>query len=261
VNGEISSHRNIMKVFVLLAVVGASCAAPQFSGIKSFFKSLSGDDSPGEVNGDYEQVPYKTINKTVLDDISYEIREYPAVKWVCTDLTYKREDNTAAEEEDDDNELSIIKRMQQMMNSAGWKKRPSSSMFMKLFRYISGVNEERQEVEMTVPVLNKMTPMEDDQMNMDMCFYLDSAAQDSPPTPEEDGVRIFTSEPLTVAVYEFGGYAMRDAVWAKNAAMFAEKLGDRMNSVDQDMYYTASYDSPMKFWNRRNEVMFQLKTL
>jgi len=79
-----------------------------------------------------------------------------------------------------------------MMNSAGWKKRPSSGMFMKLFRYISGVNEERQEVEMTVPVLNKMTPMEDDQMNMDMCFYLDSAAQDSPPTPEEDGVRIFT---------------------------------------------------------------------
>ena len=34
-----------------------------------------------------------------------------------------------------------------------------------------------------------------------------------------------------------------------------------MNSVDQDLYYTASYDSPMKFWNRRNEVMFKLKTL
>ena len=45
------------------------------------------------------------------------------------------EDNTAAEEEEDDNELSIIKRMQEMMNSAGWKKRPSSGMFMKLFRY------------------------------------------------------------------------------------------------------------------------------
>ena len=27
-------------------------------------------------------------------------------------------------------------------------------------RYISGVNIERKEVEMTVPVLNKMTPME-----------------------------------------------------------------------------------------------------
>ena len=40
------------------------------------------------------------------------------------------------------------------------------------------------------------------------------------------------SKPLTVAVYEFGGYAMRDAVWAKNAAMFAEKLGkSRANLV------------------------------
>ena len=26
--------------------------------------------------------------------------------------------------------------------------------------------------------------------------------------------------------------------------------------VDTDLFYTASYDSPMKFWNRRNEVMF-----
>ena len=26
--------------------------------------------------------------------------------------------------------------------------------------------------------------------------------------------------------------------------------------VDMDLFYTASYDSPMKFWNRRNEVMF-----
>ena len=26
--------------------------------------------------------------------------------------------------------------------------------------------------------------------------------------------------------------------------------------VDTDLFFTASYDSPMKFWNRRNEVMF-----
>jgi len=249
-----------MKVFVLLAVVGAAYAspAPQFSGIKKFFKNLAGDDKAGEVNGDYEQVPYKTINKTVLDDISYEIREYPAVKWVCTEMTYKEK----AEEVEDlsnEDEWSIIKSMQKMMSGAGWKKRPSSMMFMKLFRYISGVNEERQEVAMTVPVLNKMVPMENDEMNMEMCFYLDSAAQDSPPTPEEEDVKIVISKPLTVAVYEFGGYAMSDSVWELNAAAFAEKLGDRMNSVEQEYFYTASYDSPMKFWNRRNEVMFQLK--
>ena len=36
-------------------------------------------------------------------------------------------------------------------------------------------------------------------------------------------------------------------------------LGDRANSVVTDSFYTAGYDSPMKFWNRRNEVMFELK--
>ena len=58
-----------------------------------------------------------------------------------------------------------------------------------------------------------------------MCFYLDSAAQDSPPTPEEDTVEIEVNEPLTVAVYEFGGYAMKDSVWEKRAAEFKNKLG------------------------------------
>ena len=31
-------------------------------------------------------------------------------------------------------ELGILKALQKMMSGAGWKKRPSSKMFMKLFR-------------------------------------------------------------------------------------------------------------------------------
>ena len=33
-----------------------------------------------------------------------------------------------------EDEWSIIKSMQKMMSGAGWKKKPSSMMFMKLFR-------------------------------------------------------------------------------------------------------------------------------
>ena len=33
------------------------------------FRSLSGNEKAGEVNGEYEVVPYKTINKTVT--VSY----------------------------------------------------------------------------------------------------------------------------------------------------------------------------------------------
>ena len=39
-------------------------------------------------------------------------------------------------------------------------KKPSNKMFMKLFRYISGVNQERQKIEMTTPVLMEKTPHE-----------------------------------------------------------------------------------------------------
>ena len=35
----------------------------QFEGLKNIFSALSGDDEPGEVNGDYEQVPYTTLKK------------------------------------------------------------------------------------------------------------------------------------------------------------------------------------------------------
>ena len=43
--------------------VASVAPAPQFSGLKSLVKSLTGDDKPGEVNGDYEQVPYEVLGK------------------------------------------------------------------------------------------------------------------------------------------------------------------------------------------------------
>merc|ERR1712211_74855 len=249
-----------MKVLIVLTVaisVACSSPAPQISVIKDLFRSLSGSDKSGEDNGDYETVPYKTLNKTILDDLSYEIREYPSVNWACTELTYKQEDNDYVKEDENTSEWSVFLQMQ-MMNSLSWKKSPSSKMFMKLFRYISGVNVERQEIEMTTPVLSTLTPTEDGMMKNKMCFYLDSSAQDNPPTPETSDVFIERNKPLIVAVYEFGGYAMTDDVWEAEAAIFAQRLGDRVNSVDTNSFYTAGYDSPMKFWNRKNEVMFKV---
>jgi len=249
-----------MKVFLLVALVGAVSAAPQvLDSVTDFFKSFGGEnEKAGEVNGDYEQVPYKTISKEKIEGLSYEIREYPSVKWACTELTYEMKDNGEEDNSVGGGGWEMVRSMMKMMSSSGWKKRPSSTMFMKLFRYISGVNEERQEIAMTVPVLTEKTPNKN-MMTSNMCFYLDSAAQANPPTPEEETVIIEDNKPFTVAVYEFGGYAMKDTVWMGEAKMFAKKLGDRVNSMDTDSFYTASYDSPMKFWNRRNEIMFPIK--
>lgn len=240
-----------MKSAIIVLFLGSALAAPQFEQFKDLLKGLAGDDEPGEVNGDYEQVPYTTIQK--FDD--YEERVYPSVKWACTEMTYERseEDN---EEEETGSEWNVIKMMQEMMNKKSWKTRPSSKMFMKLFRYISGVNEQTEEIEMTVPVLTQMTLQEDNMINKQMCFYLNKKHQENPPTPVDEDVKIEQNEEMTVFVHTFGGYAMRDNVWIKEAQIFAEKLSQKADSIDFSKFYTAGYDSPMKFWNRRNEVMF-----
>merc|ERR1712142_824327 len=217
-----------MKVSAVLALVGvvAASPAPQLAGLKGLLESLSGDDSPGEVNGDYQQVPYETIQK--LD--GFEERRYPSVKWACTEATYDVED--AAEEKGNDSEEWSLVKMMQMMT-----------------------NKERQEIEMTVPVLSYMTPMEG-KMKKQMCFYLTKEAQKNPPQPEDPDVKIEQNKEMVVFVKQFGGYAMKDSVWAKEANKFAEELADRADEVEFSPYLTDGYDSPMKFWNRRNEVMF-----
>jgi len=238
---------------VLLVAVASANPAPQLGNIfSSFTDALSGDDEPGEVDGDYKAVPYTTIKKFK----NYEEREYPSVKWVCTELTYTPE----VEDAEEGDSFNVIKMMQKMMSKKNWKNKPSSKMFMKLFRYISGVNKERKEIPMTVPVLSKKTNHKDGQITNDMCFYIDPENQKNPPQPEDSEVRIVQNKKMRVFVHQFGGYAMQDSVWEREAEIFANKLADN-NEVDFSSYYTAGYDSPMKFWNRRNEVMFLKKVI
>merc|ERR1719400_2977760 len=130
-----------MKASIFFLVLASASAAPQFEGLKNIFSALSGDDEPGEVNGDYEQVPYTTLKK--FD--GYEMRQYPSVKWVCTDVTYKMEKEDSLSR--DTNDFNLIKMVQEMMSGKGWKNKPENKMFMKLFRYISGVNKEQEEEE------------------------------------------------------------------------------------------------------------------
>jgi len=244
-----------MKSFLTILFLGAATAAPQFSQFKDLLKGLTGEDEPGEVNGDYEQVPYTVIQK--FDD--YEERVYPSVNWACTEMTYENNDEDDGEEESD-SEWNVIKMMQKMMSKKSWKKRPSSKMFMKLFRYISGVNEQSEEIEMTVPVLTRMKLLENNMINKQMCFYLNKKHQENPPTPVDEDVKIEKNEEMTVYVHTFGGYAMQDSVWIKEAQAFAKTLKKNVDSIDFSDFYTAGYDSPMKFWNRRNEVMFLVNT-
>ena len=73
-----------MKASIFFIVLASASAAPQFEGLKNIFSALSGDDEPGEVNGDYEQVPYTTLKQF---DVGFP--------WICVFLERKMTMNVA----------------------------------------------------------------------------------------------------------------------------------------------------------------------
>jgi len=214
--------------------------------------SPAGNFKPQKVDLDVEQVPY-----TVLQEFDgYEKRVYPSVNWACTEMTYDRS------KEEDGQEIAgsdqnVIKMVQDMMRQKKWKNKPSSKMFMKLFRYISGVNDQTKEIKMTAPVLSKLKLLENNIINMQMCFYLEKKHQDNPPNPADKDITVGKKKEMTVLVHTFGGYAMMDRTWIREAEKFKTKLKKTSNSINFSEFYTAGYDSPWKFWNRTNEVMFE----
>merc|ERR1711910_7109 len=240
-----------MRVLALSLLVVCVSSDPQWDGLKSLVKNLSGDDKPGEVNGDYEQVPYEVLAKLN----GYEERKYPSGMYACTEMTYDTPDDEEGEE------WSLGKVMKWMTNKKSWKEKLQSKMFMKLFRYIAGVNKESQEIEMTVPVWSKMVVSEKDKrITKGMGFYITKEFQSNPPEPVDPDVKLLKSKERVVFVKQFGGYAMQDSVWMKEAEKFKKELSERSDEVELSYFWTAVYDSPMKFWNRRNEVAFEKKT-
>ena len=74
-------------------------------------------------------------------------------------------------------------------------------MFMKLFKYIIGVNSEATEIDMTTPVTTKRTKMADNKENHQMCFWTGSEWADKElPEPIKEDVYFETREAMQVFV-------------------------------------------------------------
>jgi len=196
----------------------------------------------GDDNG-YEEPPYTTVYKTK----GYSERVYDGVAWVCANQTEEVD-------MDNDNNNWGMKMMWEVLEMMGWSDGGSNKMFMKLFNYITGNNNEKENIQMTIPV---RVLMEKDFLNKQMCFYIPKTHQKNPPRPVDDSVYIENTPDMTVFVHTFGGYYVRDQAWAKEAAIFADKLKD-LPGVDFSHFYALNYDEPTKIWGRRNEVMFRV---
>jgi len=210
----------------------------------SWFSS-SADDSEGAVpeteRGGYECAPY-----TILETRpQYQVRNYPARRW-ATVVHEKHESQV-------NNDMS-------MSND-----QPQNRSFRKLFSYITGANETGAKISMTVPVSTKVTAehMEDKViMKEEMGFYVPSEFQESAPPPKADqDVKIILRPEMIAYVREFSGYA-KDKDWQEQKEQLRKDLEGRddFGDINFDMYYRQGFDSPFKFWGRKNEVFFVKKS-
>merc|ERR1712117_169935 len=202
----------------------------------------------------------------------YEKRHYPEAVMACTyDLVDQAGDSLAGLE--GTNPYTI-------MSSRRFQKTPQSIMFRRLFKYISGVNQEGKEIEMTRPVstLHKVV-REDSLGNLEMllmCFYLPSEYQPehshphketkpnqqarhasiSAPAPMDDSrVEIITRPEIDVYVRTFDGFALTADSWEHQRQILLDDLIGK--KVKHDEFFCSMYNSPMEMTNRRNEIWVQ----
>ena len=122
--------------------------------------------------------------------------------------------------------------------------------FGKLFRYISGSNESEEKIAMTAPVY-----MNEDKSEMAFVMPLD-VHQRGAPKPMGKNVSLRITEPRYVAAIRYGGYtnASKEATHTKRLMKALED-----NSIEaKGAVEFLGYDSPYKFYNRRNEVMVEI---
>jgi len=203
---------------------------------------------------DYETVPYEVLESKQ----DYELRQYPATKWVCNnlkDVVPSADAMNGWQEKYDNNPLAA-------MSSRDWKKQASSKQFMKLFKFISGVNTMGEEIKMTTPVPVKHTPTGNDKEDMKMCFWLGSVWENKE-APQPIGKDAATTEikqgkGMKVYVHKYGGFAMshNDYIAHKDKLVAALNKDGVKYKTDGE-YFHIGYNSPFEMENRRNEIWIE----
>ena len=123
----------------------------------------------------------------------------------------------------------------------------------KLFNYISGNNEEKKEIKMTVPVTQEVK-----NGNMTMQFYLPSKFnKTNTPKPSNSEIKVLTIEGGYYAVIKYSGRSS-DQNFLKNKDILEKQLKqDNITILSPPI--RASYNSPFTLpMLKRNEVMYRI---
>lgn len=129
-----------------------------------------------------------------------------------------------------------------------------TTMFFKLFHYISGNNSAHSKIDMTTPVVTEVIHGQgpDCESNFTMHFLIPYALQANPPQPTEKDVFIRHVPEMTVFVKQYGGFDT-DQTKLKNLQGLIDDLNAASKSYRDDLFYTAGYDGPYAL-KRHNEI-------
>ncbi|XP_074872357.1 heme-binding protein 2-like isoform X2 [Carettochelys insculpta] len=125
--------------------------------------------------------------------------------------------------------------------------------FWRLFRYIQGRNQLGVKIPMTAPVLTRVDEAAGETQEYPVSFLLPAAWQGNPPLPTEPTVYLQQFPMLPVYVRSFGGW-LTDAGRRTHIQALDASLGRDARPFDRSWHYSAGYNSPMKLFDRHNEV-------
>jgi len=162
----------------------------------------------------YESPAYTVVSR----DASFEIRDYPALTVVSTSMQHRGADGS----------------------------------FMKLFRYISGRNEQSRKISMTTPVL--MTGTESGTMSF---VVPKEVARKGAPTPSNPEVSLHELPAARYAAYQFSGSSKPGPSEKAAAKLMAWAKSQHLHTEGSPLF--AYYNPP---WTpgfmRRNEVLIRI---
>ena len=128
----------------------------------------------------------------------------------------------------------------------------SNDNFRKLFSYISGNNNTNEKIAMTTPVY-----MNSDSNGNSMDFVMPSEFNLSNiHKPNDKDVKIIESKAGYFATLKYGGYSNSFKVEANTNKLYKILKGKNIDFIGEPSY--VSYNSPFKFFSRRNEIIIQI---
>ena len=131
-------------------------------------------------------------------------------------------------------------------------RKTSSKGFSVLAGYIFGGNDKEEKIAMTSPVAMSLKD------STTMLFLVPKKyTRDNLPVPNDSSIEFKDIPEKRVAAISFGGWASDSKI-----ASFKSKLITALNTKEieyTDNFYFLGYNAPMEVFNRKNEIIVELK--